>query len=211
MPFDVTEAPLALHRSLDAVASEFGVIPVPMDVLNKHKVEQLRKHPGSWVYGHKAIASKLLGIVMLIPLVCFVVSALLASIFNNAGAMYLTQTQFFGQMISISAMVLMIVAFSGCFIAGTMRFKGPAMWRETSFHSYEMLRLTLRSDFGVPDSIATMAEHLIKQLPHTAYISVGRLIQDSVTIDPYLTISLRGECICLGIWDKTILHEATRV
>jgi len=75
-----------------------------------------------------------------------------------------------------------------------LRVRGPARWRERRVRTLD----------GVHPEIRARAQRLTRQIPELDY-RVGELIQDEVTLDPYLIAEYRGERAVVGIWDGASL------
>ena len=71
-----------------------------------------------------------------------------------------------------------------------MRVRGPARWQERRLDGLEEVHPMVRA----------RAAQLSRQLPEATY-AIGELIQDRVTLDPYLVAEHRGKRVILGIWD----------
>lgn len=162
-------------NSLEAAARLIGVTPIPMAELEAYKAAEVEKHSASWWWYHKELG-RTISIVS-----CF--TMMLSGFFVlHSGA-------------AITALIsAMIFVTSTAILVGTSTFKakGPAKWLEFN---------GIASDYP-PDEIASLARHM-QYVVEDSHIVIGKLIQDTYNLDPYLLLCAGDERICLGIWDKT--------
>jgi hypothetical protein len=83
---------------------------------------------------------------------------------------------------------LLTLAFAIAQSAITVR--GPALWRERAIMDLDVVHPAVRAS----------AERLQERLPGVSF-RLGELIQDRVTLDPYLLAEYGNERAILGIWD----------
>ena len=193
MPLDMRETRLA------DLAAWHGVRPIPIDTLRAHVQSQLHKHRGSWWFRHAGLGT-------LLAIGCFLFSGM-AGIICTFGAI-LAAHNHNGDAAGTWAVGLLAfwgictwITTKGFFSVAGVKVHGPALWREYEVHSLRTM--------DIPEPIRDKADVLWREVPD-AKIVVGKLIQDSVVIDPYLVLRRGEDEICLGIWDDSgILHEAT--
>ena len=190
-----------LQTRLSDLAAWHGVIPVPNEVLEKHKRAEVRKHRGSWWYYHPSLAN------------FFLRGGLLASSASTCIFAYLSFYCLLSERFATAriAAVLSVLSFyvcwkivrSGAMSIHGLKVRGPAEW----FESEDALAL------AAPLPIREIARHLMREnTTNDMRLICGRLIQDHVTIDPYLVIRRGNDQIVLGIWDdKRIIHQATTI
>lgn len=184
MPFD---GQLTLQQqSLTDIVRSLGKEPISLDFLGAYKQEQLRKHAGSLFYrhGHK-IPGVMLG--------SLVISALLMSgvtlLSHNSYVAIAMMSALAMAMASISLMSLMLAGFS---------VKKPAKWLDRYCYDSEV-RQCVHSRLA--DFVLEVVEEARRQGCNTI-ITVGELYQERIMLDPYVTVRMGGETVCLGIWDR---------
>jgi hypothetical protein len=140
MPFDGANFALSDRDVLKSAVSKSGLDPVDPRFLDRHKFEQIRRHPASWAYRHQQVVA--LGQV----------AVLLASV----GA--------FVVLLSVHQAPWGLVAGLAMFALGSSLLffpvKGPARWREREV-------LGLRE---VPEVIRERAEKLQHHLPGIRFV-----------------------------------------
>ena len=78
--------------------------------------------------------------------------------------------------------------------------RGPALWRERAIHDLGVVHPVIRDS----------ALQLQRCLPKVRF-RLGELIQDRITLDPYLVAEYREERVVLGIWDGAKVIAGTEV
>lgn len=194
MPLDMRETRLA------DIASWHGVKPVPSDTLRAHIQTEFNKHRGSWWFRHPDLGTSLaIGSFLfsgMAGIVCVAGTIIAAHNYNGDAA------GIWGSGFLVFWGICTWITTKGFFSVRGVKVYGPALWRE--FEVYH-----LRTTTNIPESIRDKAAILLREVPD-AQIILGKLIRDSVVIDPYLVLRRGQDEICLGIWDDTgILHEAT--
>jgi hypothetical protein len=160
-----------------------GIRPVPLAVLEAHKAEQLRLNPPHVMATIKPYAA-----------------TFLVSTFG-----YLAQAKFLCQanldvvtivMMTVAGLITTLLAW----VIITMAFSrygwemlGRAQWVDSA------INIQGRS-WSTPRPILTVALRLKECCPNVKFVQ-GDLIQNDISLDPYLIAELDGERICLGIWD----------
>jgi len=197
MPLD------ALNRNtlLDAAVA-VGIEPIPSADLDAYRNEMVRRHPGSWWrdYPHVALMTVLLGfcastILVGMNLLC------LPSMIDGSLKPPISDLIAF----AVSVVVLYKLLRSGVLMKG-LTITHPAFWSEITCGEQPHLA-ALYANTSIPPSILEMAERIIEFDP--AEIVVGKLRQNSVTIDPYLVLRRGTDEIVLGIWDdRGIIRQA---
>lgn len=193
------------------VASWIGIKPVPASVLEQHKLAELAKHPGSWWYRHEKLADNLINFGGL--------GLLLIAAFSLAGALigpfYMGLTTAWGIFIPLG--VVSFISFMGMvYLSDGVKVTGPARWEESEY--------AIRGDFSLvrclaalemPPSIRETAIRIMNRdgLGSGGLTLVyGKLMQESILLDPYLAIRRGDDMIVLGIWDgDTIIQEAADI
>lgn len=178
MPFDATT--LSLHQTLELA----GIRAVPDAVLEAHKAEQLRRHPGSWAGRH------LNGVLFL----------LMGTSFFGALLMAVS-----GLLLHLSDAIILptgLLSFTASSIAlAPIRVRGSARWIEA-----------VTWPASAPLAVQDVARRAWRAGSPHACLIVGELRQDSVLLDPYLLLVRGEECVCLAIWDgEEVLHIAEDV
>jgi hypothetical protein len=106
-----------------------------------------------------------------------------------AGTIASFATAFF---VDPAAGVSVALATLACAIAQSLvPVRGPAFWRERAINELSAVHPVIRDS----------ALRLQKQLPDVKF-KLGELIQDSITLDPYLIAEYWDERAVLGIWDS---------
>ena len=197
MPLDMQETRLA------DIASWLRIVPVPNEVLAAHKIAEVKRHPGSWWYRHAKLGTWVVVSTFLVSItgimVCFLFTAVGTryhhphQVFWSAGLM--------GLFFAISTWINV----KGFFRVRGVEAHGPAHWSEFTVKGWP----ALRTRWDIPQSMQETADIILRAVPDVQIIW-GKLIQDSVVIDPYLVVRRGDDEICIGIWDdRGIIHEAT--
>jgi hypothetical protein len=139
MPFDGSTLTLP-PQTLLAAAWSAGLIPVPAEVLERHKALQLAEHRSSWFFRHRAVLQILQGGVLLAGLGAFYV----LGIAGHVGW----------------AMVVAAAALTMAFGTMVLPVRGPALWTER-----ETVDLTV-----APPAVARAAQLLKQQLPDAGFV-----------------------------------------
>lgn len=205
MPFDA----LINDLTLSDAAHRLGLVPVPRAVLKTHKQNELRKHPASWWYYHTDLAAAMLFagffISLFTALTCLVVgiSALLSGDANASLIIALIG--------AAATYVFRRINTTGALTGRGPVICGPAYWREYNGSSMAMY-------LKAPAEMVDYAEQLCRMVPG-AEVVVGELLQNQVSLDPYLLVrncgsyvfpNHGGDEVVLAIWDKSgVLHQAT--
>lgn len=172
MPFDGTFAP----NSLEAAARLIGVTPIPMAELEAYKAAEIKKHPASWWWNHRELGRSIT------MFSCF--TMMLGGFFVLHGG-------------AITALISAVIfVASTVILVGTSSFKakGPANWLEFNGIASAMA--------GLPPVAIMSLAYRVQDVVEDSHIVIGKLIQDSVNLDPYLLLCAGDERICLGIWDQ---------
>ena len=192
MPLDMNQTRLA------DLASWSGITPIPNEVLEQHKIAEVAKRPGSWWYHHPVLANCAIQFGMLVALIGGVTgfSATLISMAEDhlAGSMG-------GATVTCACLLLgWGITRRGLLSREGMEIYGPAEWEEQSLDHVP---------FFVPQSIKEMAISVMRN-GNDLTVVYGKLVQNHITVDPYLAIRRGDEQIVLGIWDGyRIIHHAT--
>ena len=198
MPLDMQQTRLA------DLASWSGITPIPNEVLEAHKLAEVAKHPGSWWYQHPILAATFFPFTALVSImggiscsftmfICLLHDRLASALLWGTGA-------------SACLIVGVIVVSMGIFSRDGRKVYGPAEWQE---HTYREVPIF------VPRSIRQMAVEIMgytyrNRNGNDLSIVYGKLVQNHITIDPYLVIRRQDDQIVLGIWDDDrIIHQAT--
>jgi hypothetical protein len=178
MPFDALLAP-PRPRLLAELLDERGVVPVPLEALAAHKIEQLERFAPSFWYRHHAwLPVGLIGSVVLM--------AMSGGIANRALPGSLLPSWL--SMSWLTVMALLIVF-------GVFRVSAGARWEERDVTASALVAL------GVPHRIARLARDLQYEATGSTLL-LGELVREEIVLDPYLLLELGGERVCLGIWDE---------
>jgi len=90
----------------------------------------------------------------------------------------------------VMGLVLAVVLLGAVIAQSTIPVRGPAVWQERAI-----------KDLGaVHPAVRASARRLQERLPGVSF-RLGELIQDRVTLDPYLIAEYATERAVLGIWD----------
>jgi hypothetical protein len=191
--------PLDMHQTrLADLAAWSGITPIPNDVLERHKIAEVAKRPGSWWYHHPVLVNCATQLGLLVALLGGAVSSA-SSIIGMAEGRPLVSL--------VSALLACACIFLGFIISSRgllsregMEIYGPAAWEEQSLDHVP---------FFVPRPIKEMANTVMRNGNDLSVI-YGKLVQNHITVDPYLAIRRGDEQIVLGIWDGDhITHQAT--
>lgn len=192
MPLDMQ------HTRLADLASWSGITPIPNQVLEHHKIAEVAKRPGSWWYYHPVLASGAFQLGILVALMGTITS-LVALLIAMAGGHFLGTLGSALAVITCSFLAYVITA-RGIFSREGMEIYGPAAWEEQEFDHVP---------FFVPTTIKDMATAIMRD-GNDLTVVYGKLVQNHITVDPYLVIRRGDEQIVLGIWDGDhIIHQAT--
>ena len=179
MPFDAISSP----PSLTFIVRCLGIAPIPRVDFETYKDFQLREHPGNPWYHYRFLAEAIISIFFLACGLGVIAGCVTAVIWLGTYAGMICMLFAFG-----SATMLAFLIMSGVLI-GTLTLTGPATWSESDVVWSE-----------VPIEIAAVARHVLHHIPD-ARPMVGKLVQDTRVLDPYLIIRRGDEEVCLGIWD----------
>lgn len=185
MPFDV----LCNGRlSLGDAATKLGIIPISNDFLKAHKEEQVRKHPGSFVYRHRKWFEQY------IPMSCFFVGFAMVIV---PAALMLAMIPSLSFLLLLGVLLLGMILVVGSLFSPEIKATGPAMWEETFGPVHDAPR------------VITQLAHQINILVPGSIIVTGKLMQNKVMLDPYMVVRHHGNEIVIGIWDgKRIIKMA---
>jgi len=180
MPFDAMAFQPA---SLTDYMAGIGVTPVPMEVLKDHKRRQVEKHPESLAL--RPVTYLVAGIF--IGVGCTVRTVMVVGIPSGhlqmmALAMIAFLYTFLGMMVSFLGTTLIAHLF-GITVRGKARWVESLLWRHRS----------------IPPAIRDVIRRTDNSLPGT--IIYGELVQNQVVLDPYIVVEMKGERVCLGIWE----------
>jgi hypothetical protein len=194
MPLDFGQPHLA------DLASWLGITPVPQEVLDQHKRNEVAKRPGNWLYRHD-IALVLMpfgfGFALILTGIGLIVSMLLLNVFVSAA----------------SVSFALATGFLACYI-NNLRVYGPAKWSEQVYRVsapryWPDNQVAFLEVIDAPASIKQLAYKVLQRGQGDMTLVYGTLTQDSWLVDPYLAIRRGNEQIVLGIWDDTgIIMEA---
>ena len=171
MPLDGSTLALSAADALDVALRASGLTPIDPGFLDEHKARQVRQHPPSWIYHHRAAIQLML------------VVALVASLASFAG---LSAADHYGL-----AATLGLALFAVAVAPMLLPVRGPAQWQERPLDG-ELP--------AVHPLVREAALRLKARLPEVDF-RVGELFQGRVTLDPYLLADYRGAQVVLGIWD----------
>lgn len=191
-----------LQTRLSDLAAWHGVIPVPNDVLAKHKRAEVRKHRGSWWYHHPSLANFFLrgGVLASSAWTCiFAYFSLYCLITERFATARVTAV-----LCVLSFYVCWTIVRSGAMSIHGLKVRGPAEWIESDEHLCYI---------SAPSPIREIAIRLMREnTTNDMRLICGRLVQNHITVDPYLVIRRGDDQIVLGIWDdKHIIHQATTI
>jgi hypothetical protein len=189
MPFDglLKAYTVDLNRcSIGVLLASYGIEPVPEDVLEQHKAEQVRINPASLFHRRPALHRLL------------VLTSCVATIASIAVFMSCRITPPSAAAIASLALVM------GCFMTMVelvlfTRVRRPAAWQETPLDKNQARTLLPRPVLDLVDRIDGGA--------HGVKFVVGTLYQENVVLDPYLIAEKYDSDTktttraCLGIWD----------
>lgn len=140
MPFDGAHFALSKDDELESMVYRSGLNPIDRRFLDRHKAEQIRRHPASWAYRHQQAVALAQVAVLLGSVGLFVV--LLSA--HEVPWGFVAGLAMFG--LGSSALFFPV--------------KGPARWRE---RDTEDLR-------DVPEVIRNTAERLQRRLPGVGFV-----------------------------------------
>lgn len=140
MPFDGANFALSEHDLLDSAVYESGLNPIDMRFLDRHKAEQIRRHPPGWAYLHQQVFALAQVALLLASVGLFVV--LLSAREVPFGF--------------VAGLVMFGLGSSALFFP----VKGPAQWRERPTEDLN----------EVPAVIRRSAEQLQRRLPGVGFV-----------------------------------------
>jgi hypothetical protein len=85
---------------------------------------------------------------------------------------------------------LLLLTLGFAIAQSTIPVRGPAVWRERAIDNLDAVHPVVRAS----------AQRIQERLPAVSF-RLGELIQDRVTLDPYLIAEYGNEQVVLGIWD----------
>ncbi len=160
--------------TLTEAVERLGLRPVPGDLLEAHRREQVRRNPASFFFRHRWIAP-------LLTVSSFAVSVAGAALVGTSVA-------------AVSVILAgMLPALAGIVLA-SRKVRGEAYWVE---------RRILERELGaakIPTAIRGVAYATKREFP-PARLILGELRQDTVVLDPYLIAEYGDDRVVLGIWD----------
>jgi hypothetical protein len=195
MPFDA----LTTHLTLADAARRLGIVSIPRGVLDDHKQKELRKHPGSWWYYHTDLAAALLFFGFFISMFT-AFATLIVSLGALLAGHVMSGLAFLG--IGVAATVVFNrICASGVLTGRGVDIKGPAFWREYN-------GIGMAHYLRAPAEMLDYAKRLQRMMPGTEIV-VGELLQNKISLDPYLLVRDANDEVILAIWDKSgMLHQA---
>ena len=140
MPFDGANFALCERDVLESAIYRSGLRPIEPSVLDRHKVEQIRRNPASWAYRHQQAVAAAQVAVLLASVGLFV--ALLSA--HEVPWGFVAGLAMFG--LGSAALFLPV--------------KGPALWRERETEDLH----------EVPAVIRESAELLQRRLPGVGFV-----------------------------------------
>lgn len=158
--------------ALSEILATNKIVPVPTEQLAAHKQSQLDKFRPSFWHRHAG----LLRIGLLIS-------------FTGAAAISAAATQ-----LSEFLPCFIVLGWLAVALASMLRVRAGSHWEERQVAGSCLGRL------GVPEPIAMAARQLQLTAPGCALV-LGELLQDRVSLDPYLLLVRGNERACLGIWE----------
>lgn len=192
MPLDLQQTRLA------DIASWHGITPIPNQVLEAHKAVEAAKRPGSWWFYHPHLANFSIRISFMLAGTCL--SACTATLMI-AITMWNWRVAVASVGVGLGCfLVLKAIVQAGAMTIQGARIHGPARWEEC----YESLYF-----IDAPKPILDIATRIVRRDPDLQVV-YGRLVQDHVTVDPYLALRRGDDQIVIGIWDERgIIHIAS--
>jgi hypothetical protein len=203
MPLDLQQTRLA------DIASWHGITPIPNEVLEAHKAIEVEKRPGSWWFYHPHLANFAMRIGFMVAGACLsacVATMAIACTIENwriAAVSVCTGLACF--------LILKAILKTGAMTIQGAKIHGPARWEEYLIPLYGL--------HHVPEPIHAIAARIMEgglrhsniRICHSdMQVVYGKLVQDHVTVDPYLAIRRGDDQIVIGIWDdRGIIHQAT--
>lgn len=189
MPLDMRQTSLA------DLATQVGVTPIANDLLERHKVAEIEKHPGSWIYAHSIYFEILFNI------------ALTFAVLGTTTGVTLTFVCLFLDLRddALIPAVLGLVSFGiACVLISRQGYRtyGPGRWVETILSWRVFL-----NDATIPKQ----ARDIVRLIGHDPDVQIvkGELVRNSVVLDPYLVMRRGDEQIVIAVWDDVgILHLA---
>lgn len=198
MPFDglVQAHTVDLNRrSIDVLLTSLRIRPVPLEVLEQHKAEQVDKHPASLFFRRPAVHRA---------------AVLVASVGSIVSAFVFMSYNLIPSAASVTALtILMVCLMATAELVVFARIKRPAVWRETPA-SFDQVQARA----SVPLPILSVVDR-IDEASGGVRFAVGTLYQEHVALDPYLIAETYDaetkttSRVCLGIWDgDEVIHLA---
>nr|WP_294506444.1 hypothetical protein [uncultured Rhodopila sp.] len=189
MPFDGLLQAYTVDRnrcSIDVLLASYGIEPVPEDVLEQHKAEEVRKNPASLFHRRPALHK------LLVLTSC---SATIASI-----ALFMSCQMTPPSNAAIAALALVMASFMSMVeLVLFTRVKRPASWQETPLDRN-------RAQTLLPPPVLDLLDRIDEGSSGVKFV-VGTLYQEHVALDPYLIAekydhdSKTTTRSCLAIWD----------
>jgi hypothetical protein len=198
MPLDVAGFPIQVS-SLTDVLKSLGIAPIPREVLARHKKSEIKKHPAHWAAPILHLYRDSVAYIGT-AFVCSIVAAIVVFTYD-----LVTWHLLLGTILGpILMFVLPILMLFGMVVLDGIRIsvKDKAEWVES--------KAILRGTDNIPCEIANLGKAILKEQPTAAFVK-GTLVQNNVTLDPYLIVKDGADEAVLGIWDDNgILLIAAR-
>ncbi len=182
MPFDGS-----MQSKLADLLPEIGILPVPNEVLEAHKIKELAKYPETWLWRFREQINIANGSVFLAAFVSYLY-------------LLLTNHPLLG------SQVLGALLFVTLLVHVRSWPRGPAAWHERIIDLHEPL----------PDKIRVIACKVLEKDTSLTLV-LGELLREDVLDPYLLVeqfnplTNVRSSC-CLGIWDgETIIEIAKSV
>lgn len=176
--------------SIEVILASLGIEAVPDAVLQKHKAQEIARHPASLFHRRPDLH-------VLFTLLSFIGTVMLLFVGTSP---YVVNRTGLGVTCCLSiicfAMMIKLTLFT--------TLVSPASWIEGyPTKNYRRMDGKLKSEFAsVPAPIMALVEQ-IRTVAPDAEFTIGTLFQKRVALDPYILVSngTTSWSACLGIWD----------
>lgn len=178
----------AITPSLAAELRWLGIVPIPNEVLERHKAAECEKHPATWWYRHQIVTRLML-------LGCLGGSSMFIGMAMNLRMMGASDHAVIPAILGWMSLVCLVTMLFG------VKMLAPARWEER--YGIGMTRM--------PRELKLLVYEARQQIPDSKVV-IGILKQHEIVLDPYVVLERGTERMVLGIWDgDQIIAIAERV
>lgn len=193
-------------RDLTSLLADLGIEPVSVAVLERHKADEIAKHPPSRMWRHPGL---------------FQITGLLLTLASMMASFTMWTEYARGAAPMAGHWLAGLIPVTAVSICLMLRFnlgaslKTPARWVEADCYPINFVVEThFLYPFAVPKAVKDIAFRIATEDRDVKFV-VGTLYQKTIALDPYLLVEKidpvtgRQTRACLGVWDgDKIIHIA---